>query len=122
MELALECAKHGTGDSERGLLFNAAHHHAEVLGLEDDTDTQGVNCALNGFGDLASETLLHLEATGEDIDEACHLAEADDFALGQVGDVRAAEEGQHMVLAERVELNVADNDHLVIVNVEKGFL
>ena len=83
LELALECAKHGAGNSERGLLFNAAHHHAEVLGLEDDTDTQGVNCALNGFGDLASETLLHLEATGEDIDEACHLAEADDFALGR---------------------------------------
>ena len=36
--------------------------------------------------------------------------------------MRAAEEGQHMVLAERVELDVADDDHLVIINIEKGLL
>ena len=57
-----------------------------------------VSC--DGVGDLAGEALLHLQAASEDIDEARDLAESDDLAVGDVGDVHLAEEGQQVVLAE----------------------
>ncbi len=102
------------------LLFDAAHHHAEVLGLEDDGDALGVDGVGDGVGDLAGEALLHLQAAGEDVDEAGNFAEADDLAVGDVGDVGLAEEGQQMVLAQGEELDVLDDDHLVVVDVEEG--
>ena len=42
------------------------------------------------------------------------LGQADDLAIGDVGDVRAAEEGEHVVLAERIELDVAHHDHAAV--------
>ncbi len=74
----------------------------------------------DGVGDLRGEALLHLQAAGEDIDEARDLGEADDLAVGDVGDVRLAEEGQQVVLAEGEEFDVLDDDHLVVVDVEEG--
>ncbi len=68
------------------------------------------------------EALLHLQAAGEDIDEAGDFAEADDLAVGHVGDVRLAEEGKQVMLAHGEELDVLDDDHLVVVDVEESFV
>ena len=50
------------------------------------------------------------------------FAEADDLAVRDVGYVRLAEERQQVVLAHGVELDVLDDDHLVVVDVEEGFV
>ena len=63
---------------------------------------------------------LMMEAAGEAIDDAGDLAEADDVAVGDVADVATSVEGQEMVLAEGVDLDVADDDHVVGGGLEDG--
>src|SRR4029453_17894198 len=60
--------------------------------------------------DLLGEPLLNLESPSEQIDDAWDLGQPDDVAARKVADVYAAVERQQMVLAERIELNVA-HDH-----------
>ena len=67
-------------------------------------------------GDLVGEPLLHLEPAGEDVHDAGHLGEAEDLAVGDVGDVGPAEERQQVVLAQRVELDVAHHDHALVAS------
>ena len=71
--MGFEDAEHGGGGGDGGLFFDAAHHHAEVLGFEDDGDALRVNGVGDGVGDLTGEALLHLEAAGEDVDDAGDL-------------------------------------------------
>ena len=63
--------------------------------------------------------LLHLQATREDVDQPRHLAQADHFVAGNVGDVALAEERQHVMLAQAVEVDVPDDHHLVILDAEQ---
>ena len=70
--------------------------------------------------DLLGEALLDLEAAGVHVDDARHLREPDDAPVGDVGDRRRAEERQQVVLAERVERDVLDDDHLAVVDLEDG--
>jgi hypothetical protein len=53
-------------------------------------------------------------------DEARYFAQADDFAVGNVGDVHLAEEGQQVVLAEAEHFDVLDDDHLVVAETVKS--
>jgi hypothetical protein len=120
--VVLEGAAHGAGDGGAVLLLHAAHHHAGVAGLHDHGDAVGAQVRHQGVGHLAGQALLHLQAAGEDIDHAGDLAQAHHLAVGQVADVGVAEEGQHVVLAQRVELDVADDHHLFDVFFEDAFL
>src|SRR5205814_1679113 len=63
---------------------------------------------------LVGEPLLHLEPAGKHLDHAWDLGETDQAAVRQVGDVRPTEEGQQVVLAQRVDLDVA-HAHQVLV-------
>ena len=65
-------------------------------------------------GDLRGHLFLHLEAARVGLDHARELADADDLAVGQVADVRAADDRRHVVLAVALELDVAQHDHLVV--------
>ena len=58
--------------------------------------------------------LLRLQAMGEDIDDAGNLGQADDLAVRQIADMRLADDRHHVVLAMRMELDVADDDEIVI--------
>jgi len=109
-----EATEHGGSDGFRMLLLDAAHHHAQVAGFNDDANALRLDNFLNGFGDLGGEALLYLQAAGEEFDEARNFAEADDFAVGNVGHVHFAEERQQVVLAEAEHFDVLDDDHLVI--------
>ena len=104
------------------LLFHAAHHHAQVLGLADHPDAGWLDGALDCFRHLLRETFLDLQAAGENVDDPRRLAQADDLFLGDVGDVHAAEERQHVVLAQREDLDILDDHHLVVGDVEHGRL
>jgi hypothetical protein len=72
------------------------------------------------IGDLGGETFLDLRPSGVSLDKSCELTEADDFAVGEVGDVRLAGEGEQMMLAEGMELDVAEEDDFVVALVEDG--
>ena len=122
LELCFEDAQHGRGDCGGVLFFYTAHHHAEVFRLEDDGYSLRIDGFGNGIGDLTRQTLLHLKPAGEYIDEAWNFAEADDLAVRDVGYMRFAEEWQQVVLAHGIELDVLDDDHLVVVDVEEGFV
>ena len=65
------------------------------------------------------EALLHLQAPAEHLDQARDLGEPHHLAVRQVGDVRAPEERQHVVLAEAVEVDVLHDHHLVVADVEE---
>jgi hypothetical protein len=96
------------------LLLDAAHHHAEVAGFDDYGYTLWFDHSLNRFRNLCSEALLDLEAAGEEFDQARDFAEADHFAVGDVGHVHFSEEGQQVMLAEAEHFDVFDDDHFVV--------
>ena len=117
--VALEGAAHRAGDGEGVLLGDPAHHHAQVDRLDHHRDALGLEHALERLRDLRGETLLHLQAPAEHLDQARDLREPHHLALRQVGDVRAPEERQHVVLAEAVEVDVLHDHHLVVADVEE---
>ena len=70
-------------------------------------------------GDLVGHPFLQLQPAREDIDQARNLAEPDHAAVRDVGDVALAEERQQVVLAHAVEVDVADDHHLAIIDAEQ---
>ncbi|KAG1249111.1 hypothetical protein G6F68_013513 [Rhizopus microsporus] len=106
--VVVEFAQHHGRDHGRVLLFHAAHHHAHVLGFDDDAHACRAGDGLDGLGDLAAEVFLDLQAAGIHLDDAGDLGQAQDAAGRQVGHVRLADEGQHVGLAQRVQLDVLD--------------
>ena len=83
-----------------------------MIRLDDDADALRLEHVVDRAGDLLGEPLLHLEPPREHLDDARQLAQPDDLAVRDVGDVRLAEERQHVVLAQRVELDVAHHHHV----------
>ncbi len=71
-------------------------------------------------GDLRGQPFLHLGATGEEVDQAGDLRQAGDPAVlrRDVADVGDAVERHEVVLAGAVDLDVAHDDHLVVVDGE----
>ena len=71
-------------------------------------------------GDLGGQPLLHLRPLGEDVDQPGQLGQAGDLAalVGDVADVGDPGERHQVVLAHRPELDVADEHHLVVPDVE----
>ena len=78
----------------------------------------GFEPLLEELGDLLGQPLLDLEAPGVHLDDARDLREPDHPAARDVGDRRGAEERQQVVLAQRVERDVLDDDHLAVADVE----
>ena len=113
-------AEHRTRGRGRVLLLDPSHDHAEMGRLEHDAYAQRVELLLNDRGNLVREPLLHLQPAAEHVDDARDLAEPHHLAARHVGDVALAEEGQQVVLAEAVEVDVAHEDHLVTGHREAG--
>ena len=87
----------------------ALHHHADALGIDLFHDR---------VSDLLGEALLDLQSARKAIHDACDLAHADHLVLGDVAHMAASEEGQHVVFAQAVDLDVAHNDHVVRMRLE----
>ena len=114
------CVVHGLGD--RALLLDATHLDAHVLCLDHHDGTEWAEGLLKAVTNLLGQVLLHLQAMREDVHHAWYLAEPHDVAIGDVGHMNLAEEGQNVVFAERIELDVLDHNHLVVVLMEHGRL
>src|SRR5690606_22859460 len=117
-EVLQEDAAHRAGDRLRVLLLHAAHHHAQVVRLDDHPHARGPQRVPHRLRDLVRHPLLHLQPTSEDLDDPRQLREADDLAVRDVGDVDLAEEREQVVLAQRVHLDVLHEHHVVVVLVE----
>ena len=88
--------------------------------LDHDAHAPRLESAAERLGDLLGHPLLELESVREHGHQAGNLAQPDDAALGQIADVDGSKKGQHVVLTQRVERNVLDQDHLVVVLLEHG--
>ena len=85
-----------------------------MLGFDDDDHPKRIECLLDAVLDLRRQTLLYLQATSEDINDTGELGESRDIPIRDIADVYLAEEGEDMVLTERIEVNVLDDDHLPV--------
>ena len=93
-----------------------------MLGLDHHADAFGGEGVHDGGGHLVGEPLLDLEAAGEEVDDPRELADAEHLAFGDIANVALSKEGQHVVLAQAVELDVADDDHVVVFDGEDGIV
>ena len=82
--------------------------------LDQHGGTARLQGAHDGIGDLRRHGFLGLQAAGEDFDDARQLRNANDPLRRQIGNMDAADEGRDMVLAMRVELDVAQHDQIVV--------
>ena len=94
-ELAVQCRGDCRGAGGR----DAANRHAQVLGLDDDTDTAGCDLFLEPVGDLLGQSFLHLGAAGEQLDNSGQLGQAEYPVPGEIADVGHPDERQQVVLA-----------------------
>src|SRR5680860_1296377 len=115
-------APDGRGDRAGAGLAHATHRHAEVLGLDDHDHATGLEELDHRVGDLRGQAFLDLRALGVDVDQPGQLGEAGDLAVlvGDIAHVRHPGERHQVVLAHRPQLDVADQHHLVVADVEGG--
>src|SRR5689334_4448968 len=102
------------------LLLDAAHHHAEMPCLADNTDTAGLHKLLQCFRYLLGQPFLNLKTTSEDIDDTRQLAQSDDLFIRQIRDVHFPEKRQQVVLAKAKKLDVFDDYHLIVFHFEQS--
>src|SRR5688500_1085972 len=98
-----ESSQHLAGDHGDAAFVHAACGHALMNRIEHHGDAAWPQHAIDAACDLCSELLVYLEAAGVAVDDACELADADDFVGRQVADVRAADDRRHVMLAMRLE-------------------
>src|SRR5690606_26769395 len=109
-----EGAEHLRGHHAHAALVHAAGGHALVRADDHHAHAARLQHPLDAARDLRGHLLLHLEAARVGVHHPRELADADDLAIGQVADVRLADDRRHVVLAVRLELDVAQHDHLVV--------
>ena len=85
-----------------------------MLGLDHHRDAARLQDLLDRGRDLRSHVLLRLQPPRIDIDQPRQLGKADHPVDRLVGDVRLASEGHHVVLAMRVEGDVAHKHEVVV--------
>ncbi len=74
---------------------------------------------LDGVGDFPRKVLLDLQAPGEHVDDARQLRQAKDLAGRNIGHMGLADKGQQVMLAQRIQLDVLEDHHLVVVGSEQ---
>ena len=101
-------------------LLDSAQRHAQVLGLDHDAHALRRELALKPAGDLGREALLNLQAARVQLDDPAELGQPQDPVPREVAEMGDAVEGKHVVLAERVEGDVASDHELVVVARRSG--
>ena len=100
--------------------MHTTHHHAQVIGLHDDSHTHRLEHVHERVRNLVGHALLQLEAARKHVDYPRKLRQADDSTVRVICDVCLAEERQHVMLAQRVHLDVAYEDHAFVFLFEHG--
>ena len=105
---------------DRVLLLDPAHHHAEMFRFHDDGDAVWFQTVHQRLGDLRRQVFLNLQTARKNIDNARDFRQSDDFAIGNVSDVGAADEWEQMMLAHRIEFDVFDENDFARFRIEDG--
>jgi hypothetical protein len=85
-----------------------------MLGFEHNRYAKRFDFFHEGLSDLRGQPLLHLQAAGEDFNQTRHLGKSNDSMVRQIGDMCLAHEGQQMMLAQGVKIEVFAQDHLLV--------
>lgn len=67
-------SQHRAGNCLPMLFFHAAHLHAQMARLDDNSNTVWADFFLNGVRNLAGHTLLNLQAPRKNVHEARNFA------------------------------------------------
>ena len=95
------------------LLLYATHLHAHMLRLHNNHDTLRMQSLLNSLTDLLRQSLLQLKAMTEHVHHTRYLAQPRDLSVGNIRHMHATIERQHVMLTERVEVDVLYDNHLI---------
>ena len=114
LRIVAEQAGELRGDGERAGLLHAAHRHAGVLGLDHHGDAARLQDLVDRGRDLRGQVLLRLQAPRVDVDQPRDLGQADDAPDRHIGDMRLAGERHHVMLAMRIERNIAHQHEVVV--------
>jgi hypothetical protein len=117
--VGMEHPQHRARDRDRILLRDAAHRHAKMRRFHHDGDAVRADLVANRLGHLRREALLHLQAAREDVHHTRDFAQADHPPIRQIRHMAPAEEREHVMLAEAIEIDVPDDHHLVILDREQ---
>lgn len=82
------------------------HDHGYALRLQDLSDRER---------HLLRQPLLDLESTGEHLCEACQFGETQYSSIWDIAYVHLSSEGYHMMLAQREDLDIFNNDKLIVI-------
>src|SRR5262245_35825793 len=120
---AVRTAEAATDRGRDGLgtrLAHAAHGHAQMLGFHDDNNAPRLEYLHQRVCYLARHPLLDLRSPRVHVDEPGELGQPGDLAalVWYISDMRIAEEWRQVMLAGREHLDIADEDHLVVIGVE----
>ena len=83
-----------------------------MLRFHNDCDTRRLQTIHERFSNLSGEIFLNLQTPRKNIDNARDFGEADDFSVWDVSHVTPADERQQVVFAQRIKLDVFDEDNL----------
>lgn len=87
--------------------------------IKNDKHALRIEPMLERVGDLLGEALLQLRARRQRLDDPRKATKADYSCRRHVGEVRGADEGQQMVLADGAELDVAQEHELAALALGK---
>src|SRR3546814_18641799 len=87
------------GHHRHAMLPYTARRHAAMGGLDNNGNAPRLQRVLQRRRDLAGEALLELQPPGEGIDQPRQFRDADDAAIGPVGDMGLADDRRQMMLA-----------------------
>src|SRR5580704_12464249 len=86
-----------------------------MLGLEYHGDAERVDLRHESLRDLRRQPLLHLQPPRVYFHQSRQLREPDDLPIGQIRDMRLAHEGEHVMLAQGIEIQILAQDHFLVV-------
>jgi len=93
-----------------------------MLGIDDHADSAGIQYFLDGIGNLPGQPFLNLEPPCVHIGDPRQLGNTDYFVVGDIPDMAFAEERQQMVLAQGINLDVSQDDHVSGFCLEDGIV
>src|SRR5262249_4403892 len=117
-----ESTKQRAGEDHGVLLFNPTHSHAQVLCFDDDGHAKRIELLHDGICDLVRKPFLNLKSSCVDVYQTGEFGNTNDLVMRDIGDVGFTEEGQQVMFAKGIKINIPLNDHLFVVFGEKGVI
>src|SRR6476660_10000669 len=91
-----------------------------MLRFDYDRDALRLESLLDAVADIDRESFLYLQAPCKRVDHPRNLGQPYDMAVWYVGHVSFPEKRQHVMLAQRINFDVAHDDHLLVFLAKHG--